>query len=72
MTKATKGDGTAVNFTYDTFGRRILKNVNNGARTRYFFNGLTEEIKKESGAGAWASGAAGTTVHKSLGLTTAN
>jgi len=36
-------------------GRRLLKWVDSGQRTRYFFNGLTEEIRKVS-VGTHSSG----------------
>ncbi|MDK2973486.1 MAG: hypothetical protein PWP23_3241 [Candidatus Sumerlaeota bacterium] len=45
-------------FLYDVAGRRILKREGTkaaaGQRTRYFFNGLTEEIVKVSAPGAHA------------------
>ncbi len=37
-----------VAYKYDSAGRRLLKWVDSGQRTRYFFNGLTEEIRKVS------------------------
>jgi RHS repeat-associated protein len=43
-----KGGSHTVNYRYDTMGQRILKHVNTGQRTRFFSNGLTEEIKKVS------------------------
>jgi RHS repeat-associated protein len=52
-----KGGDHQVDYCYDSVGRRILRYVQSeatqgqdidGQRTRYFFNGLTEEVKKVS------------------------
>jgi RHS repeat-associated protein len=52
---------TTVSYLYDYAGRRILKRAGTAAsaaeRTRFFFNGLTEEIKKVSVSGAHADNA---------------
>jgi hypothetical protein len=49
---------TTVSYLYDYAGRRILKRAGTAAsaaqRTRFFFNDLTEEIKKVFVAGAHA------------------
>jgi len=50
-----------LHYRYDFAGRRILKYKDSGARTRYFFNGLTEEIKKRSAPGAASDTAFGFT-----------
>jgi RHS repeat-associated protein len=43
-----KGGTHAVYYDYDSAGRRIASHKNSGEYTRYFFNGLTEEVKKVS------------------------
>jgi RHS repeat-associated protein len=43
-----KGGAHVVNYRYDNAGRRILKDVDNSDRNRFFFKGLTEETKKVS------------------------
>jgi RHS repeat-associated protein len=43
-----KGGNHAVYYDYDSAGRRIASHKNTGEYTRYFFNGLTEEVKKVS------------------------
>jgi hypothetical protein len=55
---ATQTQKTDVEYAYDHQGARVLKRrlladgAADGARTRYFFHGLTEEVVKRSGAGA--------------------
>jgi RHS repeat-associated protein len=57
---ATQTQKTDVEYAYDHQGARVLKRrlladgAADGARTRYFFHGLTEEVVKRSVAGAHA------------------
>ncbi len=44
-------------FAYDYQGARILRRDNDTTRRRYFFNGITEQVVKESASG-WAQDSA--------------